>query len=385
MKISIILIIGVIGLLVAACGADATSTPNRTSAPTSTAAPATATPTTEAAGAVPTPTSTLAGSPASTPTTAATAVTPAPQQPTSAPTTTSPGPARPATLEIRATDAPPPEGVSKILVTVSNIEVNVELEDTAGGWLTVVAEPKTFDLMEIMGVEELLGTADLMPGEYNQVRLNVEKVVVTLLGTDIEGRVPSGKLRIVGQFTAVAGETTILTLDFDAGKLVVITGNGQVIVKPTIRLLVRKGEEALSAAKVAGDLDPTSTPDAVDTLTPTPITAPEPTLTPTPTIEPTPTPTPEPKTVSTDIQNFASEDLAIRVGDTVTWTQRDGIPHTATSGRPGDADVGSVWDSLFLNQGESFSHTFDQPGEFRYFCTIHPTTAALQATITVVP
>lgn len=74
------------------------------------------------------------------------------------------------------------------------------------------------------------------------------------------------------------------------------------------------------------------------------------------------------------IQDFAfiPTPLSIPAGTTVTWTQRDTAPHTVTSGAPGAADAGDIFDSLRLSQGETFSFTFDDPGTYPYFCIIHP-------------
>ncbi len=66
----------------------------------------------------------------------------------------------------------------------------------------------------------------------------------------------------------------------------------------------------------------------------------------------------------------------MRVGDTVVWTQRDsGATHTATSGVSPNAD--GAWDSDWLQQGQTFSFTFTQPGTFPYFCTIHQSMTAV--------
>ena len=62
---------------------------------------------------------------------------------------------------------------------------------------------------------------------------------------------------------------------------------------------------------------------------------------------------------------FAPDPLEIAVGETVTWTNRDAAPHTAT------ADDGS-FDSGTLAMGDSFSFTFETPGTYTYICTIHP-------------
>ena len=54
----------------------------------------------------------------------------------------------------------------------------------------------------------------------------------------------------------------------------------------------------------------------------------------------------------------------MKVGTAVVWHNQDGTSHTTTSGRPGDADAGAWWDSGNILFDGSFSHTFDQVGEF---------------------
>ena len=76
---------------------------------------------------------------------------------------------------------------------------------------------------------------------------------------------------------------------------------------------------------------------------------------------------------------FAPTSLTITAGTTITWTNKDAIAHTVTSGTP--ANQTSLFDSGNLTQGQSFSYTFKTAGSFQYFCKIHPNT--MQATITV--
>ena len=57
--------------------------------------------------------------------------------------------------------------------------------------------------------------------------------------------------------------------------------------------------------------------------------------------------------------------LEVPVGTTVTWTNQDSIIHTVTA-------VDESFDSGFLREGETWSHTFEEPGEFEYLCTPHP-------------
>ena len=59
--------------------------------------------------------------------------------------------------------------------------------------------------------------------------------------------------------------------------------------------------------------------------------------------------------------------MAVRIGiNPITWSNDDpGMIHTVTS-----AD--GLFDSGFLNEGDTWSYTFDEPGEFEYLCTPHP-------------
>ena len=62
---------------------------------------------------------------------------------------------------------------------------------------------------------------------------------------------------------------------------------------------------------------------------------------------------------------FSPARVTVKKGATVTWTQRDNMPHTVT------ASNGS-FGSQTLNGGASDSRTFDEPGEYSYYCSLHP-------------
>jgi hypothetical protein len=147
------------------------------------------------------------------------------------------------TIQVRATDAPA-KGVTKILVSVSGIEVHqADADDFT--WQTLVGESNTFDLVEIEGAEVLLGTEEIQAGTYTQIRLDVDKVLVTLDGEEVEARLPGGKLKVVRSWEVKPDDVTVLTLDFDAGSFVIVTGQGDVQVKPVIKLEVTHGERPL--------------------------------------------------------------------------------------------------------------------------------------------
>ena len=68
-----------------------------------------------------------------------------------------------------------------------------------------------------------------------------------------------------------------------------------------------------------------------------------------------------------NIDNFAFGPavVTVPVGATVTWSNHDDDPHTIV------ADDHS-FKSKALDTDEKFSFTFSKPGEYSYFCSIHP-------------
>ena len=63
---------------------------------------------------------------------------------------------------------------------------------------------------------------------------------------------------------------------------------------------------------------------------------------------------------------FDPETVTIQVGTTVTWTNKDEIPHTVASSDK------SFKGSSGLDTGDSYSYTFTKPGTYKYYCTLHP-------------
>jgi len=75
------------------------------------------------------------------------------------------------------------------------------------------------------------------------------------------------------------------------------------------------------------------------------------------------------------IYHYYPPHIAVPIGTTVGWFNNDfGQPHTVTSGQPGAADKGSVFNSGIMpaTANSFFQFTFSQPGEFLYHCIIHP-------------
>jgi glucose/arabinose dehydrogenase/plastocyanin len=62
--------------------------------------------------------------------------------------------------------------------------------------------------------------------------------------------------------------------------------------------------------------------------------------------------------------------VQVSVGDTVRWTNDDSQPHTVTSGQNATPD--GMFDSSIMAPGATFDFTFTEPGEYPYFCLLHP-------------
>jgi Icc protein len=69
--------------------------------------------------------------------------------------------------------------------------------------------------------------------------------------------------------------------------------------------------------------------------------------------------------VVVDNFNFAPAMTAVAAGSTITWTNRDDVPHNIVS-------TEQKFKSPVLDTDQQFSHTFDVPGTYKYYCSIHP-------------
>jgi plastocyanin len=69
--------------------------------------------------------------------------------------------------------------------------------------------------------------------------------------------------------------------------------------------------------------------------------------------------------VGIDNFTFNPQQLTVKAGTTVTWTNKDDIPHAV-------AAVGKQFRSKALDTGDAYSFTFTTPGSYAYFCSLHP-------------
>ena len=72
-----------------------------------------------------------------------------------------------------------------------------------------------------------------------------------------------------------------------------------------------------------------------------------------------------PQAVNVDNFTFNPQRLTIKAGSTVTWTNKDDIPHAIAS-------VSALFRSNALDTDDNYSFTFTSPGTYQYFCSLHP-------------
>lgn len=126
------------------------------------------------------------------------------------------------------------ENISAVRLSVNNLQVQA----SGGAWTTINLANKEFDLLALKESNSaaLLADANLEAGTYNQLRLNISKVIVVQNGVESEAKLPSQELKIVGRLTVEAGKTSTAALDFLVDKSLHITGKGEFILAPVVKL-----------------------------------------------------------------------------------------------------------------------------------------------------
>lgn len=277
----------------------------------------------------------------------------------------------------------PLTNVTSIMMTVEKAEI----QGTVNGWVTVSNVPRQYDLLALRksGAVSLLTDISLPVGIYNQIRLTISKVQLTVLGKLIEAKLPSGTLSIVGRIVVEDGQTSVAVLDFKADKSLHITGNGKYILAPVINLQTKSGvsvaKESDDTLKIEGgkieedknvgmdengevkdnfELDAKAKVE-IDSKGEIQIIGGTQVKTETKTEVETNTS----HKVSIENFSFSQKTISIKKGDTIVWINNDAMAHTVTGNNGGPA-------SGNIATGGTYSFTFKTAGTFIYHCAIHP-------------
>jgi plastocyanin len=76
---------------------------------------------------------------------------------------------------------------------------------------------------------------------------------------------------------------------------------------------------------------------------------------------------------------FEPADVTINAGETVTWTNDEGVPHDVDGSGPG-GDFSSGPEGGMM-EGDTYEFTFDEPGSYEYVCRVHA--PGMAGTVTV--
>lgn len=143
-----------------------------------------------------------------------------------------------AKLQVYLTDDP--ANYDQVVIDVKDVQINLT-NDTSGGWQSLsTVKAGSYDLLKLVNDDDtLLGSSDISTGMLQQMRLVLgPNNYVVVNGQNIPLETPSAqqsglKLNIHQNITS--GILYTITLDFDAGKSIVKTGNNKYILKPVIR------------------------------------------------------------------------------------------------------------------------------------------------------
>lgn len=173
--------------------------------------------------------------------------------------------------EYKANDS---ETYLEVNITISKIEAHIagEDEEDEGEWIILrdwsnenELDLPVFDLMKLQDVSELLVEGTFDAGKYTQLRLFVSESTISVEievaeeendeGIDVVNEVPfeifnveipsayQTGIKLIHPFEIIEGETTELTIDFDAEESIIKTGNGSYKLKPVIKIVtVSTGE-----------------------------------------------------------------------------------------------------------------------------------------------
>ena len=162
------------------------------------------------------------------------------------------------------------ENYSAVYITISKIQVHLagEDEETEGEWVELELKngETIFNIIELKNesLSVLLSEVELEPGKYTQIRLFVTDASILIETEEIKedsklievtAEVPSDAidveipsvyqtgLKLIHPFEINDGETTELTIDFDAEKSIIKTGNGEYKLKPVIKVVTSSTDE----------------------------------------------------------------------------------------------------------------------------------------------
>ncbi len=124
--------------------------------------------------------------------------------------------------------ADPPQSPIAIYLTFTSLALH-KVGSNSSGWVVVFNGSKT---IEISSTPQLLISASVPAGEYNEVFFTISSATVQIGGVNITARVPSQvfKVHIIGGLRLNGGSSEKLLISFPH----ITAANGQIIISPSI-------------------------------------------------------------------------------------------------------------------------------------------------------
>lgn len=170
------------------------------------------------------------------------------------------------------------ENYLAVNITISRIEAHIAGDDEGfeGYWVVLkdwlyeieselIDELPVFDLIELKDKSILLSEKELVPGKYTQTRIFITESTISVEIEVLEEKndkeidvvnempfeifdveIPSvyqTGIKLIHPFEINEGETTELTIDFDAEKSIIKTGDGSYKLKPVIKIVTVSTDE----------------------------------------------------------------------------------------------------------------------------------------------
>jgi len=163
-------------------------------------------------------------------------------------------------MSVSVTDAKPvlPPGTEKVLITFDEVSVHKSTGVAGEGeWISLpmVHSPYTIDLLQFADgkTTSLVPPVKLENGRYTQIRIGVTSATIVINGEAYAVTIPSGNLKTDKEFDfmATGGSAINLTVDFDLGRSIVVTGSGTFKLKPVLHI-VQTTEAATITGQISG-------------------------------------------------------------------------------------------------------------------------------------
>jgi hypothetical protein len=140
-------------------------------------------------------------------------------------------------LKVYLTDTP--AAFDQVNIEVIRVEVHSAISDTLSGWTVVNPDTAMYELLTLRnGANSLLGDQMLPVGQYTQIRLYIgDSSNVVVDGVRYSLDIPSNTIKLNHNFNIAANTLYEFTLDFDASRSIIQTGNGQYRLHPVMRVM----------------------------------------------------------------------------------------------------------------------------------------------------